>query len=1132
MTQPYHAVVFSNKRHNMTLFTLLCLLLIALALSSGIVTVHALLGKKVIDDFNRTSISPWGFSNGPEYPGAIGSLTLAPNGFANTPAALLRYNLTKGSYVAAQLKFNPQLHFSMIAFKVKTSDTNSGLSLRLVDSSGQTFQYGLFGTIETYNGERDDGRGDQHGWRDIVLSTSTKPSFYFGGPNDGVMKLPFKEMSILLSVVNRNVAPVGFIMFDEIVATNQTNIELNSEDFIPSAFIPKESLGIDILPRYGVCVHFTTSPLTFDIIKNASLTWIRTDLFWGTVETVKGQYNFAKYDPYVALIRSRGLKLLFILTYGNSLYQSGAPTSPEAIEAFANYTRACVKHYGGNDIIYEIYNEANGNGFTGEQYANLSKAAIDAAHQVDPTVLISTSGLAGVDLNFLRAYLSKGGGYGANAIGLHPYFIGNTDASFGRLTEGMRRFRGVINEFVNETLGIGGSNSPIPSHQVDLTSTIPPVWETEWGLTSTDYDSTSNGHNYTALKIHGNAVVSRFLVSTALGLPLIMYYDFKNDGNNPSEREHNFGLLFNNGTDKPAMRALRQLTKSIKGRLFDGFLRTEHPFVNAMRFKGENDSLVIVWPVDFYGNTSVKAVNASTIVNVFGEAMTFKGNEFNVNMYDGPVYLTFPESKPVKPIISSSPIPSKTEPAKSRSERANDAVHIDLNRSKLHFRPCCNQLIKKTQKNALSKSFDDLANSNTEYQWSLLRGIYSYGLEYPTFVQQCFLFGSDDEQDGSPAYSPSKTNDGQAKRNWMVQGSIGHGKTIAYIIGLLMNFDEEMIKNSSSVLGVILCPTDLLVLQVQSVLNSISDYINGFMSKALLRPNGDIRSSRIETLDLSSQPHVIVSTSSNLLYYSSCYDLSKLKVLVIDEMDIMLDFQHPFNASSIINDVNDKIYSSHRKNIRKIFSKIPSNTDILCFGSNFPSVTCYQYEERLSNCHMIRTSDHIVHDNISESFEYCPREGQKFQTLLRIIATADNEYHACIIFCQDEASVLKLFQKLNSSRKHKDVAKLINLEAPNRPVLEAQNRILITIDEAFIGIDIHRINLVVHYDIARDVSTCKFRSGRCGRLGRPGYAYYLPATPEELDYVHHYFHNSAKCPFARPMLSSKHYHDLDISFMN
>jgi hypothetical protein len=59
------------------------------------------------------------------------------------------------------------------------------------------------------------------------------------------------------------------------------------------------------------------------MLSHTGWNYIRTDLLWESIETKKGIYDFSAYDVLVADLVKRNIKALFILDYGNILYDGG-----------------------------------------------------------------------------------------------------------------------------------------------------------------------------------------------------------------------------------------------------------------------------------------------------------------------------------------------------------------------------------------------------------------------------------------------------------------------------------------------------------------------------------------------------------------------------------------------------------------------------------------------------------------------------------------------------------------------------------------------------------------------------------------------------------------------------------------
>ena len=603
----------------------------------GATVIHAQTNRVLLDNFfNRTSISPWTFYNGAEFPGATGSLGLISDGYKGGQAARLSYNLTSGNYVSATLPIASakRFTFTIITFMVRQACAeNNKISLRIADSTGQTFQFSNSASRPFESISED--------WYPVMFYLSgNKSSNYWGGAADGVIHQPIASVTILTDLLSKSRDLVGCLDFDDVYVSNSSQVDLDMSNFVNAP------IGGEMLSRMGVNVHFTSDDKGLDAVKAGGFSWVRMDLFWSAVETKKGVYNFKNYDALIASLNQRGLKALLILTYSNNLYSDGPPINSTSIQAFANYSRAAAQHFAGNGSIFEVYNEANIQGFTAEQYASLVNAAIAAVHEGDPTALVSTTGLAGFDFTFLDSYLAAGGGKNADGIGLHPYGLGISGSPVGKITDYMRRFRSDVTYYFNNT---------------ENGFKIPIVWDTEWGLTSTDFDPTgkSNGLDATALRTQANRAVQRLLGSCAVGFPIYIYYDLRNDGVDPTNREHNFGLLFNNYTDKPSMTAVKQMSNMVKGKKFDAFLQTRGYPVVAMRFTGDNETVVVVWPTDYASTTIVSVQNATSVVDIFNNTISLNNGAFSISDTDGVVYVTYKKASSVIPVYSS-PIPIKS----------------------------------------------------------------------------------------------------------------------------------------------------------------------------------------------------------------------------------------------------------------------------------------------------------------------------------------------------------------------------------------------------------------------------------------------------------------------------------------
>ncbi|HXQ80342.1 MAG TPA: hypothetical protein VN775_03455 [Opitutaceae bacterium] len=581
-------------------------------LPAGILAMmtRAAVADVLIDNFEgRSSPAPWAFSNGPEFPGAKGSLALGA-GYSGQ-GAQLAYDLSSGgNYTAAYLALPTPLAAAAISLWLRTP-SNVLVVLRVTDSTGQVFQYSLNRPAEAT---------DTSAWYQQVVALDS-PTSWYSGANDGVLHNPISGIGVLATngVDSR---PVGTVDFDEVYALGSATFTLSAS--LP--LIPAPPGNSSLLAQMGVNIHFVSDDGALDAAHAAGFSWVRADLTWSSVESIPKVYNWGAYDTLVSALQSRGMKALLILDYGNPLYTGTAaapPTTPDSIAAFGSFARAAAGHFAGTGTRFEVWNEPNGGSWppaaNPAQYAALLAVATSSVHQGDPNALVATGGLSGFDFNFVRGFLGHGGADGADAIGVHPYDVPNP---MGELTDYYAQLKYTV------------------AHNLD---NPPPIWGTEWGFTSVDYSpaGTQNGHDPGARRRQAAMVAKEMLSSCAVGFPLYVYYDLRDDGTDAANREDNFGLLANDDTDKPAMAAVRRLAAIAGSRKFSGFIHTAPSSLVAMRFDGADDYVVALWSFAPNSSVAVSVVGNAAATDLFGAPLPLQDGTLTVSDAGGPVYITF-----------------------------------------------------------------------------------------------------------------------------------------------------------------------------------------------------------------------------------------------------------------------------------------------------------------------------------------------------------------------------------------------------------------------------------------------------------------------------------------------------------
>lgn len=294
-------------------------------------------------------------------------------------------------------------------------------------------------------------------------------------------------------------------------------------------------------PEFGVNIHFTQeTPGELAMIRAAGFTWVRMDFHWGAIERKKGEYDFSAYERLAAGLERNGLKALFILDYGNGLYDGGlAPHTDEGRAAFARWAAASAKRFAGRGYLWEMWNEPNIHFWKPKpdvtNYIALALATGRAIREAAPGEAYIGPATSLVDLKFIEPCLQAGLLAYWDAVSVHPY---RQEPPMG-VTNDYAKLRALI-----------AQHAP-PGRTI-------PILSGEWGYSAA-------WKNYDEAK-QGERVTQQFTVNRAEGIPLSIWYDWHDDGRDPKEPEHHFGLVAHEKTGdakqpyrpKPAYEAARR----------------------------------------------------------------------------------------------------------------------------------------------------------------------------------------------------------------------------------------------------------------------------------------------------------------------------------------------------------------------------------------------------------------------------------------------------------------------------------------------------------------------------------------------------------------------------------------------
>eukprot|EP01059_Diplonema_ambulator_P028480 TRINITY_DN47282_c0_g1_i1.p1 TRINITY_DN47282_c0_g1~~TRINITY_DN47282_c0_g1_i1.p1 ORF type:complete len:413 (+),score=147.63 TRINITY_DN47282_c0_g1_i1:43-1239(+) len=339
-------------------------------------------------------------------------------------------------------------------------------------------------------------------------------------------------------------------------------------------------------------------------------------------------------------------------------------------------------------------------------------------------------------------------------------------------------------------------------------------------------------------------------------------------------------------------------------------------------------------------------------------------------------------------------------------------------------------------------SFDDMGLKE-----ELLRGLYQYGFEKPSAIQQRaivpFIRG----------------------RDLIAQAQAGTGKTSMFCLACLHLVDVK----SATTQVLILSPTRELAVQSQQVCMTLGDHMN-VSSHACI--GGKSLAEDIRRLDGGVQ--VVSGTPGRVFDMIKRRNLQtrNINVLVLDEADEML-------AEGFKAQIYD-IYRHLPHRIQVVLVSLTLPHEVLEMTTNFMT----------DPVRILVKRDELTLEGIKQYFIAVEEERWKFETLCDLYDTLT--ITQAVIFRNRKEDV-NLLAKMMTKAKHTVLSIHGDMTQADRDAVmkrfrEGNGRVLIATDIFARGIDVAQVSLVINYDIPNSREQYLHRIGRSGRFGRQGIA--------------------------------------------
>ncbi len=352
------------------------------------------------------------------------------------------------------------------------------------------------------------------------------------------------------------------------------------------------------------------------------------------------------------------------------------------------------------------------------------------------------------------------------------------------------------------------------------------------------------------------------------------------------------------------------------------------------------------------------------------------------------------------------------------------------------------------------KTFEELKVSK-----SLLKSLEEIGFTEPTPIQEMII----------PVIFSGSNVVGIAQT--------GTGKTAAYLLPLLTRLVR---KEGNEPRAVVLVPTRELSVQVGEDTSELIDFTD-IRHAAVYGGVGWTKHADL----ISGGVDILIATPGRLwdLYQANAVSLRKVKYVVIDEADRMLDM-------------------GFMPQLRQLFEIIPHKRQNLLFSATFSEKVEEMAQEFLDHYEKIEVAPSATPAELVDQKVYMVPNYKTKLNLIRHLLEDELIFSRIIIFVKTKEAaddVFKVIKRKTEGEKrivHSNKGQSTRMNAM-RDFKEGKIRILISTDMSARGLDVTMVSHVINFDIPPHYEDYVHRIGRTARAGNHGVAITLVAPDEE-----------------------------------
>ena len=331
-------------------------------------------------------------------------------------------------------------------------------------------------------------------------------------------------------------------------------------------------------------MNFEASPRRpLELARDAGITALKDDAFWSTAEPSPNQMRIVPpWRNYLSTATSLNLDRLTILDYSTSFHNNAKPGSGKVKDGYLKYVDYVAGQLGNRVNYYEIWNEwdldAPKDAGSAAAYAKLVQDAVPLIrkHTVGQNgtpakILAGSITPEGMNFGFADHLIDAGMLDHIDGFSVHPYAhcAGGGQNNPESWVNWMRQYERHIRE---------KAKRDVPIYITEM------AWPSHTGACGNTPDTQA-------------AYMARimFFARTIPNLKGMWWYDLINDGPDRTDQEHNFGLLNQDLSPKPAYDVLKVISPFIKDFTYEPESSVWTDNLYLLHFKKGEERVIVGW---------------------------------------------------------------------------------------------------------------------------------------------------------------------------------------------------------------------------------------------------------------------------------------------------------------------------------------------------------------------------------------------------------------------------------------------------------------------------------------------------------------------------------------------------------